>query len=182
MGFFSWKTADTQESIPNVYAEREPVTVFMLQPSGEPSIVEHSYEGNGQFAGMNVHLWLANNNAAALGFDIDALSYGDLILLGIGLECGTVMRDTQTGEYWHIYSDYRAILPGRYVALRYNEVIPELGDSANNLRESGRFESLEIADAVDPPYPLKFSFNKNARYEDLPASERCPDQGFFYDD
>lgn len=182
MGFFSWKTADTSESIPAIYAEREPVTVFMLQPGGEPSIVEHSYEGNGSFAGVNVHYWLACENASALGYDISDLSYEDLILLGIGLECGTVMRDTQTGEYWHIFSDYRAILPGHYAALRYDEVVPELGDSANNLRDSGRFESLYIADAVKIPYPLKFSFNKNAVYEDLPASENCPDQGFFYDD
>lgn len=29
-------------------------------------------------------------------------------------------------------------------------------------------------------YPLKFSFNKDAKYEDLPASEDDPNQGFFY--
>lgn len=31
-------------------------------------------------------------------------------------------------------------------------------------------------------YPLKFSYNKDAVYEELKASDSCPDQGFFYDD
>jgi hypothetical protein len=31
-------------------------------------------------------------------------------------------------------------------------------------------------------YPLKFSFNENAIYENLPAAKECPEQGFFYDD
>jgi hypothetical protein len=31
-------------------------------------------------------------------------------------------------------------------------------------------------------YPLKFSFNPDAVYEDLPASESCPFQGYFYED
>lgn len=31
-------------------------------------------------------------------------------------------------------------------------------------------------------YPLKFSYNKDAVYEDLPASGSCPYQGFFYDE
>ena len=29
-------------------------------------------------------------------------------------------------------------------------------------------------------YPLKFSQNPDARYEDLEAAERCPNQGYFY--
>lgn len=30
-------------------------------------------------------------------------------------------------------------------------------------------------------YPLKFSFNKDAVYEELKASKYCPNQGFFFD-
>lgn len=32
------------------------------------------------------------------------------------------------------------------------------------------------------PYPLKFSFNPDAIYEDFGPSSLCEYQGFFYDD
>lgn len=39
---------------------------------------------------------------------------------------------------------------------------------------------LFFSRASECVYPLKFSFNENAVYEQLEASESCPDQGFFY--
>lgn len=41
-------------------------------------------------------------------------------------------------------------------------------------------ESLRVADIVGLPYPLKFSFDPGAIYEDLPEAKGCPAQGYFY--
>ncbi|WP_166256017.1 hypothetical protein [Marinobacter salicampi] len=182
MGFYSYKTADTKESIANQHSVRELRPVYLLQPGGKPPIEEQVYDGYGVFGGVNAMNWLAEANAEALGYDTSKLSEQETFLLGVSLDCGHVCEDTQTGEFWHIFSDARSLVPGHFVAKRFDEVIPELGDSANNLMESGRLVHRDIADVVGVPYPLKFSFDKNAVYEDLPASERCPDQGFFYED
>jgi len=50
------------------------------------------------------------------------------------------------------------------------------------LVESGRLAKRDISEVVTIPYPLKFSFDPDAKYEDLPAAKNCPDQGFFYEE
>lgn len=42
--------------------------------------------------------------------------------------------------------------------------------------------AMDFQEETNLRYPLKFSFDPKAVYEDLPASKHCPDQGFFYDD
>jgi len=98
MGFFSWKTADTKQSIPNIYANRPPVTVYMLQPNGQQPIAEPSYEGYGKFGGVDAYQWLLEQNAEYLGLNLCELTHEERAMLGISLECGSVCRDTETGE------------------------------------------------------------------------------------
>ena len=99
MGFFSWKTADTNESIANIHSNHPNAgrTVYLLQPGGKEPVEETAYNGY-----------------------------------------GTPGSDIQTR--------------------RMDGII-----------------------ALDIKIPLKFSFNKDAVYEDLPASESCRQQGYFYD-
>jgi hypothetical protein len=53
-------------------------------------------------------------------------------------------------------------------------LLRELHNDTEALRDCGcMLENSECR------YPLKFSFDKNAIYEDLPASEYDPSQGFF---
>lgn len=116
MGFFSWKTADTGESIANVHAGHQNSwkTVYLLQPDGKPPIAaEGGYLGYGDFGDVDAYEWLADAN------NIPAT-----------------------------HADRR--LDGIY----------------------GRKGALE--------FPLKFSFDKDAVYEDLPASDDCEHQGYFY--
>lgn len=61
MGFNSFLTADTRESIRNRYVEGCR-TVYMLQPGGEPAVKEEAYEGYGEFGGVDAYLWLARRN------------------------------------------------------------------------------------------------------------------------
>ena len=54
MGFFSWKTSDTNRSISNVHSGRGTFKVTMLMPYGE-KYVESDYEGYGIFGGMDFY-------------------------------------------------------------------------------------------------------------------------------
>lgn len=115
MGFFSWMTCDTNESISNQFSARGARTVYLLQPEGKPPIEEENYEGYGDFGGIDAYVWLATNNG--------------------------------------------------------------LGATAD------RYAGIDLFFSDKPiEFPLKFSFNKDAVYEDWPTSKDCPDQGYFYDD
>tara|TARA_R110000824_G_scaffold1474_1_gene7375 strand:+ start:775 stop:1107 length:333 start_codon:yes stop_codon:yes gene_type:complete len=61
MGFFSFETQDTDESIPNIYCGRETFTVFMRDDQG--NIWEESnYDGYGDFGGKDFYELLAEMN------------------------------------------------------------------------------------------------------------------------
>jgi len=54
MGFFSWKTSDTNRSISNVHSSRGAFKVIMLMPNGD-KFVEEDYEGYGVFGGIDFY-------------------------------------------------------------------------------------------------------------------------------
>lgn len=66
MGYFSWKTADTQKSISNRNSVRGAFPVYLLQPHHLPAIKETSYVGYGVFGGRDVYQLLAEWNAPEL--------------------------------------------------------------------------------------------------------------------
>lgn len=180
MGFYSWKTADTNESIGNIFSERPAPTVYMLRPNGQRPYEERAYEGYGKFANKDAHELLLEMNAEDLGIDLKALSQEERRLAGIGLAVGNVFVHAETGERWHIFNDYRHVLDGNYFQGNYAQVVPELGDTPNNLIAQGVLLRRELKKELGLRFPLKFSFNLKAVYEDLPASEDCPYQGFFF--
>lgn len=61
MGFFSWKTSDTGESIPNIFSNRKPFTVHMITSDGRV-FTEHNYEGYGVFGGKDYYTLLGEIN------------------------------------------------------------------------------------------------------------------------
>ena len=61
MGFFSFETQDTNESIPNVYSDRETFTVYMRDDKGN-IWEENNYEGYGDFGGKDFYELLAEMN------------------------------------------------------------------------------------------------------------------------
>ena len=180
MGFFSWKTSDTKQSIPNVASGRHTRPVYLLQPNGKAPIEEREYEGHGRFGDVDAYVWLAKENAEAIGLSLAGKSEEAIRLIGISLSVGDCYKDTETGDIWHIFHDARDIIPGHYFAGRYDQIIPALNGSPNDLIDSGRLERLSVAEVVSLPYPLKFSFDPAAKYDALPAAENCPDQGYFY--
>jgi len=68
MGYFSFKTADTGETIWNMHSAQSrdgTRTVFLLQPDGQPPLREESYNGYGDFGGVDAFVWLGRNNLPA---------------------------------------------------------------------------------------------------------------------
>jgi hypothetical protein len=64
MGFFSWMTADTNESVANCHSDHSNAnkTPYLLQPNGEPSLGGEVYEGYGCFGDTDAYEWLADIN------------------------------------------------------------------------------------------------------------------------
>jgi hypothetical protein len=77
MGFFSWYTQDTYESIANKYSTRPTSTVYMIDDKGN-RWREDNYEGYGVFGGKDYYELLAEMNGLASDRDagID-LAYKD---------------------------------------------------------------------------------------------------------
>lgn len=194
MGFFSWQTADTEESIYNKFSEPGCKTVYLLQPNGQPPIKEDDYEGYGVFGGVDAYEWLARQNLTEDQITEIENNFADAKTeskefmfrnIGIGFEMGEYLKDTKTNKYYSIFMPVR--LPSNdksgiqiiYLGSRFDQPLEEFdGLTANEAIESGRLEKIQVK---TPTYPLKFSFDENAVYERLPASKNCPDQGFFSD-
>lgn len=65
MGYFSFKTADTGETIWNMHSAQSrdgTRPVFLLQPGGQAPLREESYNGYGDFGGVDVFVWIGQNN------------------------------------------------------------------------------------------------------------------------
>lgn len=54
MGFFSWKTSDTNRSITNIHSSKGAFRVTMLMPNGD-KFIEDAYEGYGVFGGIDFY-------------------------------------------------------------------------------------------------------------------------------
>ena len=61
MGFFSWITSDTHESISNAYSDRGALPVYLYCPDGT-KIYEPDYQGYGDFGGHDAYALLAKWN------------------------------------------------------------------------------------------------------------------------
>ena len=61
MGFFSWKTSDTDRSIANNSSDRPTFQVHMITPDGRV-FTERDYEGYGVFGGKDFYELLAELN------------------------------------------------------------------------------------------------------------------------
>lgn len=174
MGITSYLTSDTQESI----RARVAKSVYMLQPNGLPPIREDVYDGYGNFGGVNCFNWLVEQNAEAFGIDIATLSEDALTTLGVGLDIGSVLKVRSTGEILNVFFDYTKLVGGHYLPIAFSEIIPGMRASANDLIESGDLIECSVESLLNIEYPLKFSFDPGADYDQLPAAKHCPDQGF----
>lgn len=86
MGFFSWRTQDTDRSIANTYSNRKPFRVEMMDDKGNVWS-EDNYEGYGEFGGKDYYELLAEMNGVEIEKDIE--NYSDKMrVAGINLAFG----------------------------------------------------------------------------------------------
>lgn len=191
MGFFSWRTADTKLPIANnSYNDGMCRPVFLLQPGGKEPIMERSYSGYGRFGGIDAYEWLAVSNltkeqiSEVTGKSFDDVSPNDLREIGIQLESGSYLEDPITELKFTVFHESGLLnlidKSFKHFDGNYSTPIPLFGNkSANELRDSGRVVSRKYSELGLVKHPLKFSFDSNAKYEDLPASKIDPSQGHF---
>lgn len=171
MGLFTWLTADTQEVIPAQGFKGGARAIHLLQPDGKPAIAEDLYEGYGHFGKIDAIAWLGRNN---LPKDVaSALSEQELEQVGHALG-SNVYRDINTNEVFRFkmnesntldsIDEIKATDTGMY-----SEPHPKYGVSPTELIEQG----VWVEHKYNIAFPLKFSFDANAVYEDLPASEQA---------
>lgn len=187
MGFFSWICCDQAESVANVHTGMCK-TVHLLQPNGKPVITEEAYEGYGYFGDVNAYIWLIENNANHLGIDLAGAGDDTKYAAGVCLAVGYVCEHRTTGELWCYAPNLESVKllfsgsfkpPVINTFDHWGAIIPAFDATANNMVESGWFERKQVSELLGVRYPIKLSFNPEARYENHPASAECPNQGFF---
>lgn len=62
MGYFSWKTQDTNQSISNRDSVRGALPVYMVNPKTGESYFEPDYDGYGRFGGKDYYELVAELN------------------------------------------------------------------------------------------------------------------------
>jgi hypothetical protein len=95
MGFFSWKTADTNLSIPNIHSCRKTFTVYMIT---EDKIWEEtSYNGYGIFGGKDIYALIVEmNGLVPEGLSTEDENYEEVIRdKGIGL----IFNNNPSGDF-----------------------------------------------------------------------------------
>ena len=62
MGFFSWKTCDTDKSIPNKHCRHKAMTVYLLDDEGNKWACENNYDGYGVFGDQDYYVLVDKMN------------------------------------------------------------------------------------------------------------------------
>ena len=169
MGYFSWMSADTNEQIK--LGDR----IFLLQPNGEKPIEEDWYDGYGRFGGIDCYEWLVDMNVGKGTIQKAKLSGIDKRDIGLSIMLSSYYIDTRDGKKYsydmsELFDDLNPF------PINYKSKVS--GVEINDLIKEKVFEKRSFEDYFGKiNYPLKFSFNENAVYEDLPGSEDDPNQG-----
>lgn len=170
MGCFSWKESGTNKAIKIM--QKEPV--YLLQPNGN-HIKECEYDGYGRFGGVDAYVWLAKTNRPDLcKDDIDHNRSLGICFESIYMDKKSgIFRDADNGTLhsFHHHTLLEAIQPFKgncsseyEKGLTYSEAI-----------EGGILVDFNPFGEVK--YPLKFSSDPNANYDELPFAQHDPNQG-----
>lgn len=182
MGISSWLTADTKESVSiGGFIGGKSKPVYLLQPGAEEHIEEYFYDGYGSFGEVNAYAWLAEKNmgiySSSLGVSIDS---GDFVSPdGVRFFHCKINKSKAELESFLKFLPKGSTLNDSDGFETYSSCIDidGISDTVNKHIDAGRLKVYPISTLLDIKYPLKFSYNKDAIYEDLPASEDCPAQG-----
>lgn len=178
MGLYSWLTADEKKSI----KVNKPKNVYLLQPNGKESIEESYYDGYGRFGGIDAYEWLAENNLTTeqleVAKELIASNPKRYQLRFIGITLDVCYYYVDKNKVCYVDDELFAKVFGLEYFKTFDTILPAYGKSINQLRKEDLIERKSCFNLVKgTKYPLKFSFKKDAVYENLPASRICPKQG-----
>ena len=156
MGFFSWKTSDTKQSVSNKHSEYGALPVKLLDNKGN-EFIELDYNGYGVFKNKDFMLYAYDMNNCK----ITKKQRKELI------KKWNTRRDTKIKRTSHFISqDFKTELP----------TLKEKKEMLKDLKISIAWHTVENGGKL--PKLVTLACNKN--YNELPNSERCEYQGFFY--
>lgn len=171
MGLFSWKTSDTDRSIPSRYSNREPFTVHMITEDGQV-FTEDNYEGYGVFGGKDIYELIADLNGLCPNGDTDQKREA-----AIDLVYKTCITNGEiTFEQGKDFIRWDDLLVGQG------------GKTPSNLLDEGwqRFYPNGYGDfneAAKQGIKLpKLVEDEECDFHDYPYPESCEFQGYFYYD
>lgn len=185
MGFFSFKTADTNKSIPSRYSNRKPFTVYMVTREGQV-FEEKDYEGYGDFGGKDIYVLCGELNDLTGPNDEATRSNFFDVIAEKGIRKGTKV-------YIHSFT----AKGGKYFNHYDEPIVAEGGKTANQLVASGEFKSFggnmrfdyfdslgwkvpKIVERLPKVFKPGSDAWKNW-FDRLPCNENCEFQGFFYE-
>ncbi|AZL83445.1 hypothetical protein EIJ81_00835 (plasmid) [Aliivibrio salmonicida] len=181
----SWETADTNESIPNTYADHKNANkpFYFLLPDNTSQKVTY-YEGYGDILGRSAYCYIMEFNftkeqLSILEEDVDE----HLQSLGITLLESDYFVTKEGVKY--VYGEdctyLNALLGENMICIDYGWEKVLINGVLSNMEgheELGNVKSKKLSSYLN--FPLKFSYSPNALYSDLNKSEKCKRQGFFY--
>lgn len=178
MGFTSWKTSDTNESISNAYSIRGALVVHMITEDGQV-FTEEDYQGYADFGGKNVHVLIGELNG------IKARSEEALRLKVIEMLYRTILSN---GERF-----YEA--QGKDFFSWETPLKQEGGKTPNQLVKTkgwkklhpygyGNFKIAAANGLKMPKFVEELPSKKDWKkvWDSLPYPEVCKDQGYFYEE
>jgi len=178
MGFSSYLTSDTEESILNIYTGLSR-RVYMLQPNGLEHIVEEAYLGYMTFGGVDVFEWIVKiNKLNSLCKEEDIQTLGSALALSGGIYIDVNTKQKYSLHYSSLLKDVQAF-SGSYDDIQDGYIF-----TPNELIKTGVWEEISLTELLDIEnvYMPRFSFDKNAVYENVPDAKSCPMQGCFIED
>ena len=108
MGFFSFKTTDTNRSISNVYSSKGAFKVVMVDSHGE-EYVEDNYKGYGIFGGQDIFILIAEMNGYWFEEDADEdMEYDRIRSIGIELYFSG-RKDIKMPNIYEISQDWKNV-------------------------------------------------------------------------
>ncbi len=179
MGFFSWLTADTNQSIPSSYSSKPTIRVHMITEDGRV-FTETNYEGYGVFGDKDFYTLAAELNGHKGKDDQETrkLFFDRIWKRG-------VRKDGKSLEYRIDFEHYEAPIQSEG-GLTANQLVSEHGWEYWEVSRSGNTQDFVDAGFKMPKIVstlLVSPTNKDEWkkfWDSMPYNKSCPDQGFFY--
>lgn len=175
MGFFSFITSDSNESIPNIHSGRKTFPVYMATPGPNRKVFEEKeYDGYGVFGGKDIYVLIAElNNLCPNG------THEDKRMEAIALIYKTVITDGTT-KFIKGIDFTRWDQPLGDTKRTANELVYEDGWSMIHPNGYGDFNEAARQGYI---MPKLFEDRASINYwDEFPYPTSCSYQGYFYED